>query len=602
MADDSEQQTVVVFRTEIDAECVLADTRPELFFGLIGAAGTNLKAVRLQLESALRTAGYMAEPVRLSEVVALACGIDEERFPDIRHEEYRIRLMMDAGDIIRGKAESGDALLRFAIPHLRKRREVLSGQEHKPSPATAYIFDSLKHPDEVKALRRTYGDAFFAIAAYSPRHERKRNLMRAIAKSYTSMEDEVFAAAADDLIRIDEHRDGTKLGQDVRNTFPLADFFTSVDDATESHIQRFVRLLFGSPYTTPEADEYWMFHAKAAALRSADLSRQVGAVITDDLHQYIASGCNEVPMAGGGAFWEGMAPERDDRDFREGRDANAVMRHDIVKEIVRGLRDAGLLNVPEGLRFPDGEIDEGITEHLLFGAGRPALDETRVRNLIEFGRIVHAEMSAISEAARRGIAVKGGTLYCTTFPCHMCARHIISTGIRRVVYTEPYPKSLTSKLYATSTSVDSSDGLQHDRVRFEPFRGIAPQLYFRLFTAGRRKDDRGDTVTGDIAKAVPRDVSLSQDRISGEEVYGKKASEIVLESVLEELEKKGKHYGAPGITRPDRARQEGLREAPGMAPGGAAPGDAAHDGGRPRYEATGAAEFGIGRVTDTDEN
>jgi deoxycytidylate deaminase len=29
-----------------------------------------------------------------------------------------------------------------------------------------------------------------------------------------------------------------------------------------------------------------------------------------------------------------------------------------------------------------------------------------------------------------------------SFPCHMCARHIIATGLREVVYIEPYPKSV----------------------------------------------------------------------------------------------------------------------------------------------------------------
>lgn len=55
---------------------------------------------------------------------------------------------------------------------------------------------------------------------------------------------------------------------------------------------------------------------------------------------------------------------------------------------------------------------------------------------------MHAEMFAITDAARRGLSVRDATLYCTTFPCHMCARHIIASGIRKVVYIEPYPKSM----------------------------------------------------------------------------------------------------------------------------------------------------------------
>ena len=54
---------------------------------------------------------------------------------------------------------------------------------------------------------------------------------------------------------------------------------------------------------------------------------------------------------------------------------------------------------------------------LLFSPDVPVLAGTRVASIIEFGKIVHAEMSAITDAARRGLSVKDATLYCTTFPC-----------------------------------------------------------------------------------------------------------------------------------------------------------------------------------------
>lgn len=45
-----------------------------------------------------------------------------------------------------------------------------------------------------------------------------------------------------------------------------------------------------------------MFVAKATALRSCDLSRQVGAVIVDPNGTIVSTGCNEVPMPKGGFF------------------------------------------------------------------------------------------------------------------------------------------------------------------------------------------------------------------------------------------------------------------------------------------------------------
>ncbi len=97
---------------------------------------------------------------------------------------------------------------------------------------------------------------------------------------------------------------------------------------------------------------------------------------------------------------------------------------------------------------------------------------------MEFGRIVHAEMSAITDAARRGLSVKDATLYCTTFPCHMCARHILAAGIMRVVYIEPYPKSMAKELYKGSLNVDDDPEADKKSVAFRPFvRHIAPPVY-----------------------------------------------------------------------------------------------------------------------------
>ncbi|PIE87789.1 MAG: cell division protein DedD [Bacteroidetes bacterium] len=53
-------------------------------------------------------------------------------------------------------------------------------------------------------------------------------------------------------------------------------------------------------------------------------------------------------------------------------------------------------------------------------------------------RTVHAEQNAICQAARRGIALEGATLYCRMTPCRTCAMLIINCGIVRVVCEKKY--------------------------------------------------------------------------------------------------------------------------------------------------------------------
>jgi len=53
-------------------------------------------------------------------------------------------------------------------------------------------------------------------------------------------------------------------------------------------------------------------------------------------------------------------------------------------------------------------------------------------------RTVHAEMNAILQAARNGIAIDGATLYCRMTPCRTCGMAIINAGIKRVVVQRHY--------------------------------------------------------------------------------------------------------------------------------------------------------------------
>lgn len=53
-------------------------------------------------------------------------------------------------------------------------------------------------------------------------------------------------------------------------------------------------------------------------------------------------------------------------------------------------------------------------------------------------RTVHAEQNAICQAARRGVALEGSTLYCTMTPCRTCAMLIINCGIKKVVAEYKY--------------------------------------------------------------------------------------------------------------------------------------------------------------------
>lgn len=63
------------------------------------------------------------------------------------------------------------------------------------------------------------------------------------------------------------------------------------------------------------------------------------------------------------------------------------------------------------------------------------------RNGVTVQDVIHAEMGAILKAARSGYAVGGADLYLTLSPCSECAKLILQSGVKRVVYLEQYRKT-----------------------------------------------------------------------------------------------------------------------------------------------------------------
>ena len=59
---------------------------------------------------------------------------------------------------------------------------------------------------------------------------------------------------------------------------------------------------------------------------------------------------------------------------------------------------------------------------------------------------IHAEQNAIIQAAKMGVSVDRATIYCTHQPCSICAKMIINSGIRRVVFRYGYPDDFSMEM------------------------------------------------------------------------------------------------------------------------------------------------------------
>ncbi|HZK57031.1 MAG TPA: cytidine/deoxycytidylate deaminase family protein [Clostridia bacterium] len=136
----------------------------------------------------------------------------------------------------------------------------------------------------------------------------------------------------------------------------------------------------------PSWDEYFMEIAEVVKTRSTCLRRQVGAVIVKD-KQILSTGYNGAPSG---------------------------LKH---------CEETGCLR--QQLGVPSGE------KH-------------------ELCRGLHAEQNAIIQASLHGVKIEGATIYVTIQPCVVCAKMIINSGIKRLVYKGNYPDKLSAQMLEES--------------------------------------------------------------------------------------------------------------------------------------------------------
>ncbi|HMG46970.1 MAG TPA: deaminase [Allosphingosinicella sp.] len=455
-------------------------TLPTINIGLIAPLGVDLEIFQKALANGLKKVGYETKIIRFTKVLE-----DLGKF-DLKHKDAfeKFRKYIKAGNRICRNTKRRDILAMGAIAQVFNLP--------KSQMPRARVFRQIKRVEEISLLRQAYKDRIVFIGCYLSKKGRIQNLVDQLLEKERDVSQDILRSKALELIGIDENERNVKDGQRFLDCFPYSDFIADcTDKATLTlSIQRFIECFFGHPYVTPEIDEYGASVAHLVALRSSDLSRQVGAAIFSDQRAIISAGCNEVPRAGGGTYWSGCSPDK--RDFQKGYDSNNKVKTDMLRDVLAKLQ--AWLGDDLKNKSPEELVKIAIAEN-------GPLADAMIGDVIEFGRMEHAEMNAITDAARFGRSVSGATLYCTTMPCHMCAKLIVASGIARVVYLQPYHKSLVSELFDDSIAVDEPP---EGRVIFEPFRGVTPNAYQAVFQMkGKRKDDNGKALSWQESEGEP---------------------------------------------------------------------------------------------------
>ncbi|MCK5923453.1 MAG: hypothetical protein KAG66_21135, partial [Methylococcales bacterium] len=260
------------------------------------------------------------------------------------------------------------------------------------------------------------------------------------------------------------------------------------------------------------------------------LSRQVGACLVSPEGRIVAVGSNDVPKFGGGTYLEGGKPDNrcavwewsdgslqftGCHNTRHKLSIKKTIREEIASSTMESLKQL-FADMPTKLDA-FGKIGEEIEIAL------QRADVSAVSDLIEYSRSIHAEMDTILTAGREGVPSQDTTLFCTTYPCHNCARHLVTAGVKRVYFVEPYVKSLATELHYDAIRTDKTPlGDEQEKMEILPFTGVGHRMYEDFFLkTGENKDEQGNFIPN-----KPAEMRYGTALRALEEIE-KKASELV---------------------------------------------------------------------------
>ena len=207
-------------------------------------------------------------------------------------------------------------------------------------------------------------------------------------------------------------------------------------DSLRQKLRRMLDTIDGPDRYRPSDRELFMGHAVLASRASECMRRQVGAALTSIDGRVLAVGCNDVPPPLNSCL----------------RQYGVCHRRKIRDEQLQDLADRFRCKQCGGLVDKQLRCKKCNSEH--------SQTFERLRSL-DLCRALHAEETVLLQLARSDSRMGPDLhLYTTTFPCNMCARRIVRSGIHTVFYIDPYPGQ------------ESFEALRESDTRVEHFEGF----------------------------------------------------------------------------------------------------------------------------------
>ena len=235
---------------------------------------------------------------------------------------------------------------------------------------------------------------------------------------------------------------------------------------------KYAALILHPGLITPSSEERCMVVAYTAKFNSSCLSRQVGAVITNEYHSIRTIGWNEVPY---GHIPCGL------RDIRELLCEKSKTDESNYKYVYSEYEYGASKYINSRKTFLQNMFDDyrylNNVERNLNGLPFPYCFKT-MHNRYEdeknqvHTRSLHAEENAMLQMVKfGGEKLMNGIIYVTASPCELCSKKLYQIGVRKIVYIDPYPGIARQNII----------GNGYKRPTLKLFQGAYGATYFKLY-------------------------------------------------------------------------------------------------------------------------
>ncbi|UYU31136.1 anti-phage dCTP deaminase [Siccibacter colletis] len=326
------------------------------------------------------------------------------------------------------------------------------------------VIDAIRNPYEAKFFKDRYS-AFHLISINAP-DEHRTNYLRKLHKFSSDQIEEIDAVESgkgDNSYKHLTNPNVTKCIElsDIHIFNPKNEFDN--DNILKAQLAWYVALMKHPGLITPTAMERVMQVAYTVKLNSGCISRQVGAVVTDDDNSIKAVGWNDVAngqIPCSMRSLDGLMYDFDEKIYSHYERNNSSFRNQAKGKLLT-------------FRMIDsaGDVYRGRNLSYCFKDIHNSLDKDKKGNQVHT-RALHAEENAFLQLAKYGgVGIQGGKLYTTASPCELCAKKAYQLGMSEIIFIDPYP----------GIAQDHIINIGSKSPELVQFRGAIGKSYHRLY-------------------------------------------------------------------------------------------------------------------------